>query len=233
MENINLTKEEAELEIENMEMSVRTSNCLKRAGVKTIGGLLELNYEDLSQVKNLGKKGLEEILEATHKMGYKITGEKPSWEEERKRLRKENQILLEDYGIPFTTILYKNGIFTREQMIENLGKIEDMKGLGPEKKNILRKTLIQKGIVSEVTPKEKESIDNLAKQRARNIQLEEENSKIRERIQEKHDLLEKYQQLIEENQKLIEEEQKLDEELKKIRGEVDATKGQHTRKNQG
>ena len=118
-------------------------------------------------------------------------------------------------------------------MIENLGKIEDMKGLGPEKKNILRKTLIQKGIVSEVTPKEKESIDNLAKQRARNIQLEEENSKIRERIQEKHDLLEKYQQLIEENQKLIEEEQKLDEELKKIRGEVDATKGQHTRKNQG
>lgn len=49
--------------IDAIGLSVRSSNALHRAGVHTVGDMLERTEEDLSQVRNLGKKSLEEILE--------------------------------------------------------------------------------------------------------------------------------------------------------------------------
>ena len=48
-------------DIDNLNLSVRTYNCLRRAGITTISALKETTEEELTKVKNLGKKSLEEI----------------------------------------------------------------------------------------------------------------------------------------------------------------------------
>lgn len=48
--------------IEELELSVRSYNCLRRAGVHTIGQLRSMAYEDLAKVRNLGRKSAEEIM---------------------------------------------------------------------------------------------------------------------------------------------------------------------------
>lgn len=48
--------------IEELELSVRSSNCLRVAGIRTIGDLIQKNEEDLEKIKNLGKKSINEII---------------------------------------------------------------------------------------------------------------------------------------------------------------------------
>lgn len=52
-----------ETTIEELELSVRSSNCLKRAGINTVEELTEKSEEDLMKVRNLGRKSLQEIKE--------------------------------------------------------------------------------------------------------------------------------------------------------------------------
>ncbi|MCH5268504.1 MAG: AAA family ATPase [Lachnospiraceae bacterium] len=47
--------------IEELDLSVRAYNCLKRAGIRTVGDLQEMTNEDLAKVRNLGRKSMEEI----------------------------------------------------------------------------------------------------------------------------------------------------------------------------
>ncbi|MEE1180633.1 MAG: DNA-directed RNA polymerase subunit alpha C-terminal domain-containing protein, partial [Treponema sp.] len=47
--------------VEELELSVRSSNCLKNAGIKTIGELTKKTEDELSKTRNFGKKSLEEI----------------------------------------------------------------------------------------------------------------------------------------------------------------------------
>lgn len=47
--------------IDNLELSVRSYNCLKHAGLKTVGDLAGKTYEEMCKVRNLGRKSLEEI----------------------------------------------------------------------------------------------------------------------------------------------------------------------------
>lgn len=62
-------KEEAKKElmrqssIEKLNLSVRAHNCLKRARVDTLSQLAELSYDDLINIKNMGKKTVEEVLQ--------------------------------------------------------------------------------------------------------------------------------------------------------------------------
>lgn len=48
--------------IEDLDFSVRTYNCLKRAGVNTVGDLVAKSESDMMKIRNLGKKSLEEII---------------------------------------------------------------------------------------------------------------------------------------------------------------------------
>ena len=50
-----------EISIEELELSVRASNGLKRANINTVGDLIEKTREEMSKIRNLGKKSLEEI----------------------------------------------------------------------------------------------------------------------------------------------------------------------------
>ncbi len=51
-----------EMTIEELDLSVRSFNCLKRAGINTVGDLMNTTEEDMMKVRNLGRKSLEEVI---------------------------------------------------------------------------------------------------------------------------------------------------------------------------
>jgi DNA-directed RNA polymerase subunit alpha len=59
--------------IEDLELSVRSYNCLKRAGIQTVEELTQKTEEDMIKVRNLGKKSLKEVKEvlASYGLGFK------------------------------------------------------------------------------------------------------------------------------------------------------------------
>jgi DNA-directed RNA polymerase subunit alpha len=71
------TKKEKVLEmtIEELEMSVRSFNCLKRAGIDTVEDLINRTEEDMIKVRNLGKKSLEEVIQKLHSLGLDLKKE--------------------------------------------------------------------------------------------------------------------------------------------------------------
>jgi DNA-directed RNA polymerase subunit alpha len=77
-EEVELTKEEIELyeklklPISELELSVRSSNCLREAGIKTIGELVTKTEDQLLNFKNFGKKSLSEIKELLIGMGLTL-----------------------------------------------------------------------------------------------------------------------------------------------------------------
>ncbi len=71
------TKKEKVLEmtIEELDMSVRSFNCLKRAGIDTVEDLTNRTEEDMIKVRNLGKKSLEEVIQKLHSLGLELRKE--------------------------------------------------------------------------------------------------------------------------------------------------------------
>ena len=63
------------LSIEELELSVRAYNCLKRANINSLGELLSLSYNELMNIKNFGKKSADEVLERLHLMGLHLADE--------------------------------------------------------------------------------------------------------------------------------------------------------------
>lgn len=63
------------LSIEELELSVRAYNCLKRANINSLGELLSLSYNELMNIKNFGKKSADEVLERLHTMGLHLADE--------------------------------------------------------------------------------------------------------------------------------------------------------------
>lgn len=61
--------------IEDMEFSVRTYNCLKRAGINVVGDLVARSEDDMMKVRNLGKKSLEEVIQKLEDMGLGLSAE--------------------------------------------------------------------------------------------------------------------------------------------------------------
>lgn len=61
-----------EMSIEDMDLSVRSYNCLKRANINTIEDLTRKSKEDMLKVRNLGLKSLEEVINKLHAMGLSL-----------------------------------------------------------------------------------------------------------------------------------------------------------------
>jgi DNA-directed RNA polymerase subunit alpha len=68
------TKKEKVLEmtIEELDLSVRSYNCLKRAGINTVEDLTNRTEEDMMKVRNLGRKSLEEVLQKLNALGLAL-----------------------------------------------------------------------------------------------------------------------------------------------------------------
>ncbi len=61
-----------ELPIEEMDLSVRSYNCLKRAGINTIQDLLKKSRNDMFKVRNLGAKSVEEVIQKLDSYGFSL-----------------------------------------------------------------------------------------------------------------------------------------------------------------
>ena len=59
--------------IDDLDLSVRSYNCLKRSGTKTLRDLVAKTEDDLMKVRNLGKKSLKEVVEKVHSLGFSFT----------------------------------------------------------------------------------------------------------------------------------------------------------------
>ncbi len=60
------------LTIEELDLSVRSFNCLKRAGINTVEDLINKSEEDMMKVRNLGRKSLEEVIAKLNSFGYTL-----------------------------------------------------------------------------------------------------------------------------------------------------------------
>ena len=63
---------EYEMNIDELELSVRSYNCLKRAGINTVEELCSKTPEDMMKVRNLGRKSLEEVLGKLKELGLQL-----------------------------------------------------------------------------------------------------------------------------------------------------------------
>ena len=61
-----------EMNIDELELSVRSSNCLKRAGINTVQELINKTPEDMMKVRNLGRKSLDEVLAKLKELGLSL-----------------------------------------------------------------------------------------------------------------------------------------------------------------
>lgn len=79
--NIMVEKEESkkekvlEMTIEELDLSVRSYNCLKRAGINTVDDLTKKTIEDMMKVRNLGRKSLEEVIHKLEALGLHLACE--------------------------------------------------------------------------------------------------------------------------------------------------------------
>ena len=64
-----------DMKIEELDFTVRSYNCLKKAGVNTISDLTSMTYVELLKIKNLGRKSLNEIIDKMKELGYDLSEE--------------------------------------------------------------------------------------------------------------------------------------------------------------
>ena len=65
-----------EMSIDELELSVRSYNCLKRAGINTVEELCNKTSDDMMKVRNLGRKSLEEVLAKLKELAYSFSQQK-------------------------------------------------------------------------------------------------------------------------------------------------------------
>jgi len=62
-----------EMTIEELDLSVRSFNCLKRAGINTVNDLIDKSADEMMKVRNLGKKSFDEVKEKLNSLGFDLT----------------------------------------------------------------------------------------------------------------------------------------------------------------
>ncbi|MBQ9553134.1 MAG: DNA-directed RNA polymerase subunit alpha [Clostridia bacterium] len=70
--NDNGTGKLLEMTIEELDLSVRSFNCLKRAGINKVEDLIDKSEEDMMKVRNLGKKSLDEVVAKLKSLGFSL-----------------------------------------------------------------------------------------------------------------------------------------------------------------
>jgi DNA-directed RNA polymerase subunit alpha len=66
------TSKVLEMTIEDLDLSVRSFNCLKRANINTVADLAEKTEDDMMKVRNLGRKSLEEVKKKLEELGLAL-----------------------------------------------------------------------------------------------------------------------------------------------------------------
>ena len=71
-EEVEVVEDEPKMTIEELELSVRAYNCLKRASINSMSELLKKSEHDLLNIKNFGKKSSDEVIERLHHFGLDL-----------------------------------------------------------------------------------------------------------------------------------------------------------------
>ena len=66
------TSKVMEMTIEDLDLSVRSYNCLKRAEINTVADLMQKSEDDMIKVRNLGRKSLEEVKKNLQELGLTL-----------------------------------------------------------------------------------------------------------------------------------------------------------------
>lgn len=72
VEEINEDDQLLSLTVEELDLSLRSFNCLKRAGLNTVGEILEMTRDELSKIKNFGKKSFDEVEQKIQDLGLEL-----------------------------------------------------------------------------------------------------------------------------------------------------------------
>ena len=64
-----------EMTIDDLDLSVRSFNCLKRAGINTVADLAQKTEDDMMKVRNLGRKSLDEVKKKLEELGLSLRQE--------------------------------------------------------------------------------------------------------------------------------------------------------------
>lgn len=72
-------EEKLRMSIEDLDLSVRSFNCLKRDNIETVGDLINRSTEDLMKIRNMGKKSMDEIVLKVHSLGLLFLDETNPW----------------------------------------------------------------------------------------------------------------------------------------------------------
>ena len=64
-----------EMTIEELDLSVRSFNCLKRAGINTVEDLTQMSEDDMMKVRNLGRKSIDEVVAKLNSLGFDLKRE--------------------------------------------------------------------------------------------------------------------------------------------------------------
>lgn len=67
-----VTNKKLEKKIEELDLSVRSYNSLKRAGIHTIGELTQKTEEEMMRIRNMGRKSLKEVIQKLHELGLDL-----------------------------------------------------------------------------------------------------------------------------------------------------------------
>mgnify|MGYP000916623321 CR=1 FL=1 len=67
-----IANKKLEKRIEDLDLSVRSYNCLKRAGINTVGELTQKSEEEMMRVRNLGRKSLKEVIQKLREIGLHL-----------------------------------------------------------------------------------------------------------------------------------------------------------------
>ena len=67
-----IANKKLEKRIEELDLSVRSLNCLKRAGINTVGELAQKTSEEMMRIRNLGRKSLKEVIQKLHEIGLDL-----------------------------------------------------------------------------------------------------------------------------------------------------------------
>jgi len=71
-EEVDESSKALEMTIEDLDLSVRSFNCLKRANINTVADLVEKSEEDMMKVRNLGRKSMEEVKKKLEELGLSL-----------------------------------------------------------------------------------------------------------------------------------------------------------------
>ena len=209
--DLNITLEEANIKLEDLsDLNKHIKLALTRQlGIRTLGELLTTDYNEILKTKNIGEYYMEMLKEYIHKKGYVLKNEEVVLREILIQKRKEGLQLLEDViELPrIYFILYRNGIYTIEDLVNYGPKVLELSGLGPLKQKQLISKMKELGVEFRV--------DSILKKEINHGTLIEEvkreNKEIVDRIEHKASLIDEVDELIKERDQLLAREKELDE----------------------